>query len=196
MPRNALVGAGIVGVLLVAAVAAFVVLRPKPYRIPSESMVPTLTVGARVLGTSVSEPGRGEIVVFRPPRSVTGGLGEATCGVPRVHGAACSRPTPGVADTTFISRVVGLPGERLKVIQNRVFINGRRLRERSINANGACEDLCNLPREVTIPAGHFFVMGDNRGASLDSRAWGPVPKDAVLKKVRLRYWPPSEFGSP
>ena len=171
----------------------------KPFRIPSESMVPTLAVGQRVLVDRVTfrfgEPERDDVVVFKPPAGADDDeSGEARCGAPRVEGAVCSRPTPQRSDTNFIKRVVALPGDRLKVIDNRVYINGRRQEEPFIARNSACDDLCNLPREIEIPRGYYFMMGDNRGASLDSRAWGPVPKKWVIGQAFATYWPPKRLG--
>lgn len=55
---------------------------------------------------------------------------------------------------------------------------------------------CNFREEITIPPDHYFMMGDNRGASSDSRFWGPVPGDWIVGEAILRYWPPGRFGSP
>jgi signal peptidase I len=176
---------------LALAIQAFVV---KPYRIPSASMVPTLQVGQRVLVDRITShftsPGRGDIVVFKPP------LGADTdqCGVPHPPDQACPRPTPQKSSTNFIKRVVGLPGERLKVINGRVWINGKPLREPFIRPSASCE-ICDLPREITIPPGYFFMMGDNRGESDDSRTWGPVPKKWIIGKAFFTYWPPKRIGT-
>ena len=172
----------------------------KPFRIPSESMVPTLAVGQRVLVDRVSfrftEPERGDVVVFKPPQGADDDqFGEARCGAPRVEGSVCSRPTPRRSDTNFIKRVVGLPGDKLKVIKNRVYIDGKRIDEPYIARDSGCDDLCELPREVEVPRGFYFMMGDNRGASLDSRAWGPVPKDWVIGQAFATYWPPRKIGT-
>jgi signal peptidase I len=183
--------------VVVAAIAVTLILRPTPYRVPSEAMAPTLKVGERVFGTDVSSPKRGQIVVFHPPSGAVDSLsGEPSCGSSRGRGAPCARPTPGSSDAKFVQRVVALPGDRIKVVDNRAYVNGRRASESYANAGGECGELCNLPRAVKVPAGHFFVMGDNRGASLDSRAWGPVRKAAILDEVRLTFWPPGSIGSP
>ena len=183
--------------LVMAAVAVTLILRPKPYRVPSAAMAPTLKVGDRVFGTDVSSPERGQIVVFHPPSAAVSSVSDdAACGAPRRRGAPCARPSPGSSDAKFVSRVVALPGDRVKVVDNRAYVNGRRASEPYVSAAGECGELCNLPREVEVLPGHFFVMGDNRGASLDSRAWGPVSKAAILDEVRLTFWPPGSIGSP
>ena len=176
---------------LALGIQAFLV---KPFRIPSESMVPTLAVGQRVLVDRVSErfgdPDRGDVMVFKPPR----GADDNVCGAENPEGQPCPRPTQDRSDTNFIKRVVALPGERLKVVNNRVYINGRRQDEPFINKGTPCDQLCNLEQEITIPKDHYFMMGDNRGASADSREWGPVPKKWMIGKAFVTYWPPSKIG--
>jgi signal peptidase I len=175
---------------LALGIQAFLV---KPFRIPSESMVPTLEIGQRVLVDRVSgrfsDPARGDVVVFKPPA----GADENTCGVGNGPNRPCPTPTPGRSESNFIKRVVGEPGDRLKVVDGRVFVNGRRQREPFIAADETCQ-ICNLPREITIPPDHFFMMGDNRGQSADSREWGPVPKEWIIGNAFATYWPPSRIG--
>ncbi len=177
---------------LALAIQAFVV---KPYRIPSASMVPTLEIGQRVLVDRItmhfSDPGRGDIVVFHPPL----GADNDQCGVsPPPAQEACPKPTPQRSSANFIKRVVGLPGDHLKVIAGRVWINGKQLNEPYIRPDPSCE-ICDLPKEITIPPGHFFMMGDNRGESDDSRTWGPVPKKWIIGKAFFTYWPPRRIGT-
>jgi signal peptidase I len=176
---------------LALAIQAFVV---KPYRIPSASMVPTLEISQRVLVDRItmhfSDPGRGDIVVFKPPR----GADTDQCGVSHPPAEACPEPTPQRSQSNFIKRVVGLPGDHLKVIQGRVWINGKQLKEPYIRPDPSCE-ICDLPQEITIPPGHFFMMGDNRGESDDSRTWGPVPKKWIIGKAFFTYWPPRRIGT-
>jgi signal peptidase I len=185
----------IVGVALLLAFVIQAVLI-KPFRIPSESMEPTLDVNQRVLVDRVSgrfsEPDRGDVVVFKPPA----GADSEQCGIPNQPGDGhpCSRPTSDQSEENFIKRIVGGPGDRLKVVRNRVYINGRPLREPYVNPQTACADLCNLPREITIPRDHFFMMGDNRGESADSRQWGPVPEEWIVGNAFFTYWPPRKVG--
>jgi signal peptidase I len=205
----------LVAVGLALTIQAFLV---KPYRIPSRSMVPTLQVGQRVLVNRVDgrfgTPDRGDVVVFRPPA----GAGDDTCGVKDgqeylpgkvyVAGAegasavrmACPRGTPGKYEETYIKRVVGLPGERLKIIRGHVYINGRQLQEPYINPAGSCDGAdaasgdCTYSLEITIPPESYFMMGDNRDASDDSRYWGPVPEANVIGEAFVTYWPPKRVG--
>ena len=166
----------------------------KPYRIPSESMVPTLTVGQRVLvnriGNRFSEPEIGEIMVFHPPT----GAESQTCGTKRrIPGQACTKGTPERANVNFIKRVVAGPGDTLAIVDGHVIRNGKRAKEPFINACGQSAE-CNFPKPITIPPDHYFMMGDNRGASDDSRFWGPVPKDWLIGGAFATYWPPKRIN--
>jgi signal peptidase I len=175
---------------LALLIQAFLV---KPFRIPSESMEPTLTVGQRVLVDRVSprfgDPSRGDILVFKPPK----GADQDVCGANQHPGQACPAPTKDRSDTNFIKRVVGMPGDHLKVLGGYVYINGRKLNEPYVKPSATC-DTCNLPQDITIPPGHFFMMGDNRGNSDDSRVWGPVPKKWIIGGAFFTYWPPKRIG--
>ena len=175
---------------LALGIQAFLV---KPFRIPSESMVPTLEVGQRVLVDRVSfrfsDPDRGDIVVFKPPH----GADLNSCGVRHPSDQPCPKETPERSDTNFIKRVVGLPGDRLKVLEGSVYINGKRQKESFARLDPEC-GTCNLPREITIPEDHYYMMGDNRGESADSREWGPVPKKWIIGKAFMTYWPPGRIG--
>jgi signal peptidase I len=171
-------------------VQAFVV---KPFRIPSRSMVPTLTVGQRVLVDRVTklfaDPQRGDITVFMPPA----GADSNQCGVRKQPSRACAVPTPGEGRQAYIKRIVGVPGDRLKVERGRVYIDGELQEEPFIEPSADCST-CNLPEEITIPPDHFFMMGDNRGGSADSREWGPVPREQIVGKARVTYWPLDRLG--
>jgi signal peptidase I len=176
---------------LALGIQAFLV---KPFRIPSESMEPTLDVGQRVLVDRVSyrfgAPGRGDIVVFKPPA----GADRNECGVDHSSESSCPRPTSGHSDTNFIKRVVGLPGDHLKVIDGRAYIDGKVRKEPQIRPDSSC-GICNLPQEITIPKGYYFMMGDNRGESADSREWGPIPKKWIIGRAFATYWPPGRLGT-
>jgi signal peptidase I len=188
-------------VLIVAAalglalgIQAFLV---KPYRIPSESMEPTLDVGQRVLvnriGTRFSDPEVGEIMVFHPPK---GSERAVQCGNPNQgqgHRQPCGTPTKEKSDVNFIKRVVAGPGDRIAVVSGRVVRNGRPVKESYIRACQGGAD-CNFPQPITIPPGHWFMMGDNRGSSDDSRFWGPIPEEWIIGGAFATYWPPRRIG--
>ena len=195
-------GSGLVELVVIVAVAlglalGIQALLVKPYRIPSESMVPTLEVGQRVLvnriGKRFSDPKVGDVVVFHPPA----GSESDTCGDPNVReDQPCDRPTPQRADVNFIKRIVAGPGDTISVRNGRVIRNGRRTKEPFISdtCNGDAGRGCNLPDPIRVPAGHFFMMGDNRGESDDSRFWGPVPDDWIIGGAFATYWPPDRIG--
>ncbi len=171
----------VVAVGAVLAIKAWVV---NPYRIPSSSMEPTLhcaepgdgceaSFSDRVLANRFmyhfTSPERGDIVVFETPPAA-----QARCG----------------AGGTFVKRLIGLPGERIAEREGTVYINGRPLREPYLDGR---RDEASFP-ERTIPPGHYFMMGDNRGQSCDSRVWGAVPADNVIGEVFAVYWPPQRIG--
>jgi len=176
---------------LALAIQAFLV---KPYRIPSESMVPTLQIGQRVLvnrlGERFGHPSVGDIVVFHPP---VGAERNNQCGREPDDGAPCAKATPERADVNFIKRIVAGPGDRLKIDDGRVILNGKPVDEPYIQPCGG-GDGCDYPKAITIPAGHYFMMGDNRGSSDDSRFWGPVPEEWIIGGAFATYWPPGRVG--
>jgi signal peptidase I len=173
-----------VAVAAVLAIKAWVV---NPYRIPSSSMEPTLHCAEpgdgcvarfsdRVLANRfiyhLKDPERGDIVVFDTPE-----VAQARCG----------------AGGTFVKRLVGLPGEQIAQRNGTVFINGKPLEE-SYLGPGQRDDM-TFPRR-RIPKDHYFMMGDNRGQSCDSRVWGPVPEENIIGEVFAVYWPPQRIGFP
>jgi signal peptidase I len=180
---------------LALAIQAWIV---KPYQIPSESMEPTLDVGQRVLVNRFlyhfQDPEIGDVIVFHPPAGVDGG---DQCGVPGgvpKNGEPCAEPTPGRSDQNFIKRIVAGPGDTLSVKGGHPVVNGVEVKDEPfINPCGSAP-ACNLPREITIPPDHYFMMGDNRGASDDSRFWGPVPRDWIIGEAFATYWPPNRIG--
>jgi signal peptidase I len=176
---------------LALGIQAFLV---KPYRIPSESMVPTLKVGQRVLvnriGNRFSDPDVGDIVVFHPPV----GAESQQCGEARQEAnRPCAKATPKKDDVNFIKRIVAGPGDTIAVQDGHVIRNGKRQKEPFINPCGDREG-CNLTKPITIPPDHYFMMGDNRGESDDSRFWGPIPREWIIGPAFFTYWPPKRIG--
>jgi signal peptidase I len=186
MKRRKLLDYGLVAVVAIAlalVVQAFVV---KPYRIPSESMASTLRPGDRVLVNKVvyhlREPRRGDVMVFQFPEDRA---------------------------VVFIKRVVGVPGDTLQVKDGRLWVNGRLVKEPYVHRTrgsvdptlaqrplygSTVHDPWSLAQPYTVPAGSFFVMGDNRTDSDDSRDWGVVPRDAVIGEGFFLYWPPDHWS--
>lgn len=175
------------------------VLFTKPYRIPSASMEPALEVSDRVLVRrgGLDDPERGKIVVFNPPRQAeTEGCRAPGFESPESERRACPRPAGGgESDQAFVSRVVAVGGDRVSIRRGRTYIDGKQADEDYLEGDAECAQ-CDLPREITIPPDHVFVMGDNRGESRDSREYGPIPDDAIVGPVMVRYWPPDRWGSP
>jgi signal peptidase I len=182
---------------LALAIQAFVV---KPYRIPSGSMLPTLHINQRVLvdriGMHFSSPHVGDIIVFHPPKNYDQGCADPNQGENQ-DGQNDAKPCD-VAQTqesseTFIKRVVGVSGDRLSIVGGHVIRNGVREKDSYIDpcdGGGACD----FPGTITVPKGDYYMMGDNRGASDDSRFWGPVPRKWIIGKAFFTYWPPDRIG--
>jgi signal peptidase I len=180
---------------LALAIQAFIV---KPYEIPSGSMLPTLTINQRVLvdriGTHFTTPKIGNILVFHPPASEScadPNEGENQAG--QQSSTACDVQQSKPSTQTYIKRVVGLPGDRLSIRGGHVFRNGRREKDPFTEpCVGAGE--CQFPHTIVVPRGDYYMMGDNRPDSLDSRFWGPVPKAWIIGKAFFTYWPPDRIG--
>jgi signal peptidase I len=134
-------------------------------RVYGSSMEPNLHTDQRLVVEKVSyrlhAPRRGDVVVLRPERG----------------------------PELLIKRVIGLPGETLKIEKGLVYINGKPIEEPYLEYRS---DRSYGP--TTVPAGHIFVMGDNRGASNDSRVFGPVSLDRVVGRAWVSYWPLEQLG--
>jgi len=180
---------------LALGIQAFIV---KPYQIPSGSMEPTLDIGQRVLVNRFvyhfADPNIGDIVVFHPPTGAESTSGVAQCGAAKGNGEPCSTPTPDQSDTNFIKRIVAGPGDTIAVQDGHPVVNGTPITDEPFIKQCAGGDACNLPNPVTVPEDHYFMMGDNRGASDDSRFWGPVPREWIIGKAFATYWPPKRIG--
>ncbi|MBJ7458910.1 MAG: signal peptidase I [Thermoleophilaceae bacterium] len=217
-------------VVIVAAALVFAFLIQwlliKPYKIPSPSMVPTLETGQRVLVNRIEgrfgTPERGDVVVFHPPPGadeqrcgIENGQtfgpppGDIYLGVPDIQDLptadnlsfmACPVANEGMQSQAYIKRVVGMPGDKFKIIKGHAYVNGKMLDEPYINMVQSCDDpanftlSCTFSREFTIQPGMYFMMGDNRNNSDDSRFWGPIPKENMVGEAFATYWPPSRIG--
>ncbi len=183
----------VIGAMLLALLIQWAFV--KPYRIPSPSMVPTLEEGQRVLvdrfSNRFSDPTVGQIWVFHPPAGADLQFQSTMCARPRAIDEACVFPRPGRSRTTYIKRVVGAPGDRLSVRDGLVIRNGRAINEPY--ALRCTAEPCEL-RTFTVPADHYFMMGDNRGDSSDSRFWGPVPRADMIGHAFATYWPVRRIG--
>lgn len=157
----------------------------EPRYIPSGSMEPTLKINDRLLIEKITPRlngiKRGDIVVFDLPNSH---LKDSSPVQQFLHWQGLSEPFP------LIKRVVGLPGESIAVDKGQVMINGRALDERHYAASRLLYQMA----PVKIPAGHVFVMGDNRNNSADSHVWGTLPLENIRGKALVRLWPPTQDG--
>ena len=165
--------------------------------IPSESMVPTLKIGDRLIverySRFYSTPKRGDIMVFYPPETE----------LSNNPWALFTRYTGfWNKDIAYIKRVIGTPGDKIEVEQSQkkddlaVYINGVELDEPYINPETEytpCGDE-NAYCSVTLGKGQYFMMGDNRGNSKDSRVWGTLDEKRFIGRALFRIWPPSKTG--
>ncbi len=157
------------------------------YRVPSGSMEPTLGVGARVI-VSPGPTRVGEIVVFHPPevaeRQVCGPMAH----VIKVGGAACAEPVPTRSTVKFIKRIVAGPGDEIYIREGHVYRKAAgssgfvREPDQYIRPCGMSPE-CNFPTPINISAGHWYMLGDNRGESDDSRFYGAVPSSWIVGTV-------------
>lgn len=149
-----------------------------------KSMEPTIRSGEFVRADldayQTRAPQIGDVVSLVAPS----GAAQERCGTRQKVGQPCPRPTPGLdEDIQLIKRVVAGPGDRIAISRTGLVVrNGYPELEAYANP---CEprDGCGLPTPAVIPAGHFFVLGDNRPYSSDSRSWGPVPRAAIKAEV-------------
>lgn len=159
----------LIAVIFAALLNKYVIINA---RIPSGSMENTIQVGDRIIGFRLAylneDPKRGEIVMFEHP------------------------DYPGQADNILIKRIIGLPGETVRIENSKVYIDGELLEEdylKELWVNNVG------PYEFQVPEDSYFMMGDNRNTSADARSWIQpyVSKDLILGKAVLRYWPFSEI---
>lgn len=174
----------VVAVVLALIIRTFVV---QAYKIPSGSMIPTLQIGDHLFvskffyGTKVpltkkmiwkfKEPKRKDIIVFKCPKD---------------------------PDKDFIKRVIGIPGDKIVIKQKTVYVNDKPIKEpyviksipSSINVDSIRD---NWEEPLVVPKDNYFVMGDNRDSSYDSRFWGFLYRDAIKGKALCIYWPPNRI---
>lgn len=173
---------GIVGFVLdfietiVVALSIFVVVYlflVQPHEVRGSSMEPNFHNNEYILTDKISyrihNPNRGDVIIFKSPQN---------------------------PDVDYIKRIVGLPGDRVMVKNGYVYVNGIKLNEYYL------KDLTLLfpgsfvqeGVEIAVPSNDYFVMGDNRPHSSDSREFGPIDKKSIIGKALIRYWPPQMMG--
>lgn len=166
---------------IVLALSVFVLLYlfvAQPNQVKGSSMVPNFIDGEYLLTDKLtyqfSAPKRGDVVVFRAP--ATEACAEDQC--------------------EYIKRIIGLPGDKVMVENNQVYLNGQLLEQKFIPEDfvTVAGDFCVEGKEVTVPDGQYLVFGDNRSHSRDGREFGPIKKDLILGKAFFKYWPISAMG--
>jgi signal peptidase I len=156
----------VIGAVIVVALIALRVFVAEPFRIPSESMAPTLQPGDQALVTKVGGAAqRGDLVAFHAPRS----------------------------GQIMLKRVVALGGDRVGLEDGVLVVNGSKQREAYVADPDAIDSVYFGP--VAVPHGSVFVLGDNRANSDDSRDFGAVPADRIIGRAMARVWPPGRWGA-
>ena len=146
----------------------------QPFLVNGQSMEPNFENGDYLIIDEISyrfhDPQRGEVIVFRAP------------------------PNPS---TRYIKRIIGLPGETIEIKEGKVFVikeNTEVLDESAYLSSSVKTLVQSGPQKVTVPENSFFVLGDNRAVSSDSRTWGLLPRENIIGRVYLRLWPFKELG--
>lgn len=160
----------------VVALSIFVVVYLfliQPHEIKGNSMEPNFHNNEYILTDKISyrfkDPKRGDVIIFKAPRN---------------------------PDVDYIKRIIGLPKERIKIQKGHVYINGEILNEPYLTDKTLVLPGSSLQEgvEITIPEGYYFVMGDNRPHSSDSREFGPIPNNLIIGHAFVRYWPITQMG--
>jgi signal peptidase I len=157
--------------ILVAVV--LIVFIYQPVKVEGTSMEPGLSDNERIFinkftyRLNLGDIQRGDTVVFWYPRDTT---------------------------KSYIKRVIGLPGDRVRIVDGQVYVNGSALNELYVAESFRDSSTWSGGEEVVVPPGDYFVLGDHRNSSSDSRAWGYVPRDNIYGKAVFVYWPLDKMG--
>ena len=160
------------------AFVLFIVIRSYlfyPFQVVGDSMVPTLETGDRLILNKLADIDRFDIVVF---------------------------PAPDGTDEEYVKRIIGLPGDEITYFQDELYINNEKVEEHYLEALKEASDqvltgdftLFSLTGEATVPDDMYFVMGDNRSVSKDSRVFGFIPAAQIEGTADLRLWPLNKIG--
>ena len=192
-----------IAVILASLIRSFVGLA---FYIPSESMYPTLKINDRVIVSRISyrigDPKRGDVVVFRNPGFEDLERPNIIEKVGRVMFEIVGSRQP--KDKNYIKRVIGLPGDRLMFKDGSVYVNGAKLAEPWLQPGVITTFQNHEDEDIVVPANHYFMMGDNRPESCDSRCFtaknGPpaptfIERSAIVGRAFHRIWPINRFGS-
>ena len=161
------------GVMALAIFVMVYLFLFQPHQVNGNSMLPNFHDHENLLTDKISyrfhEPKRGDVVVFKAPRN---------------------------QEYEYIKRIIGLPGETILLDQGEVFVNDRILEEPYLTSDVHTQkgSFAAEGKLIAIETNHYFVMGDNRSHSSDSREWGLVPRENIVGKAWFRYWPPGSVG--
>lgn len=198
-----------IGCILIAVILALLVRYyiGTPTIVQQPSMYPTLKQDQRLIlnrweRTIKKMPERGDIITFEAPSSNYISAYDADLENPI---AKYENEPEGIWNrfcfyvlevnkTSYIKRVIGLPGEHVKIENGKVYINGNELQEPYLQEGVITDDLNGAFTDIIVPENTVFVMGDNRGQSTDSRRFGCIPLEKIESKVLFRFWPLNVFG--
>lgn len=154
--------------VIVLAVGIFLIvylLILRPHKIKGQSMDPNFPDGEYLLTEKISyykhDPERGDVIVFTPP----------------------------ISEDEFIKRVIGLPGDTIMIQNGKIFVNNKQVKEDYIKVETSGGNFLSEGEKYVVPEGNYFVVGDNRPHSSDSRAWGPITKKVISGKAWVIYFP-------
>ncbi len=179
-----------------------------PTIVKQSSMFPTLKENQRLILSRVGRtfkqmPERGDIITFEAPSETYRTKDDTDLSNP----VAIFTDTSNMSiiekfnyyvlettKTSYIKRVIGLPGEHVQIKEGKVFINGEELQEDYLQPGIVTDDLEGIFTDIVVPQDTVFAMGDNRNSSVDCRSFGCIPLDKIEGEVKLRFWPLNQFG--
>ena len=195
--------------IIIAVVLALLVryYSGTPTVVKQPSMYPTLKQNQRLIlnrwvRTTKKMPERGDIITFEAPSKSYVAAYEADLSNPV---AVYENEPQGIWNkfmyyvleinkTSYIKRVIGLPGDHIEIKDNKVYVNGEEYEEPYLAEGVITQSLAGAFTDIIVPENTVFVMGDNRGQSTDSRRFGCIPLEKIESKVLIRFWPFDVFG--
>lgn len=195
----------LIAIVLVLIIKTFIGV---PTVVQHSSMKPTLKQGERLWlnrwgATWNKMPKRGEIITFEAPTETFTNTLEANLDNPIAEYnykpsnifVSFKYNILEIDKTSYIKRVIGLPGDRVTIKDGKVYLNGEELKEDYLQDYVVTEDLEGAFSDVVVPENCIYVMGDNRSESVDSRRFGCVPLEKIESVAVLRFWPFDKFGT-